>query len=137
MWFSALIMFFKKNWKIILIVVGILYFMGMFKGLAGRFKMWANIGQMSSGGGVDHTEQFEPDYSLMCVNLYEALQGKKVLWIKWSEDENAAIAIINSLQDQQQFLKLVYMYANKYGKDLRNDLRRFMTDKQYSKLKFK
>lgn len=125
--FAKLILFVKKNWKIIGIVLVVFIITGMAKRLFGRLAMWWSIKNVSS-------DPEKIDYDFMAVSVHSAMyQGL----FNMGENESAIIGFVNSLGSMEQFLTLCRKYALKYGKDLREQLRKYFNDKQYSKLNWK
>lgn len=117
--------FFVKNWKLILILFAVAVTVPIIKKVIRRIKLKRSIeGYKNNAVAID--------YELLALQINDAFN--KFLWF---DDEGKVISIINSLSSFEQFKNLSRVYAVNYSDDLREMLRKQMTDKQYAKLSFK
>lgn len=122
---KTVMQFFKKNWKVILTIVFILFMTGILK------RLFLKIGAIfsrsgSTGSGIDTSYYAMLIHSAMYKGLFN-----------WAEDEEAIISLVNSLESQDQFMEVARKYAQRYGKDLREQLKTKMVDRKYAKLLFR
>jgi hypothetical protein len=115
----------KKNYMVVVVLIGVLYFTGIFKNIANRIRI----------GGIVKSYEESPatlDYNFVAMQIHEAFD--KALWFV---DQPAITSLINSLSSQSEFMTLVRIYAVTYNDDLRAKLRDKFNDKQYGKLLYK
>lgn len=123
--FAKIGQFLKKNWIIVVAVIGLLWFSGIFKNIANRIKINGIVSAYK-----ETPEQI--DYNYTAMQVHSAFD--KALWFI---DRDAITSIINSLNSQSEFMTLVRVYAVQYNEDLREHLRDRFNDKQYAKLKYR
>lgn len=119
------IAFVKKYWFYILIGLGLLLILPVGKALINRVKLWMQLSNINTT-----SENGEIDYSVLAMQINDALHGGL------TEDEETVISIVNAMPTKKEYSKLVLQYAKTAGKDLRNDCIKYMTKKQYSRLKY-
>lgn len=123
--------FFKKNWKIVGVVLAVLIFTGLLRKLVAKIRLLWTIHKAKKN--LDDPS-VSVDYEFMAMSVHE---GMYTGWFGWAEDEEKITALINTLASQAQFLELCRVYAVKYSKDLREQLRGNFSDGEYSKLLYK
>jgi hypothetical protein len=119
--------FLRKNWKVVAIIVGLLVVSGVARRFLGRVGIWWSMKKVKDNPNVI-------DYDFMAMSVHSAMyQGL----LNLGENEGTITALVNSLKSMSEFLKLCQVYAVKYGKNLREQLRGHFNDRQYSKLLWK
>jgi hypothetical protein len=124
---KKIIGFLRKNWKVVAIIVGLLVVSGVARRFLGRVGIWWSMKKVKDNPNVI-------DYDFMAMSVHSAMyQGL----LNLGENEGTITALVNSLKSMSEFLKLCQVYAVKYGKNLREQLRGHFNDRQYSKLLWK
>lgn len=122
--------FIRKNYMIILVLVGLIVITGAGKHLITRYRTWKTVRNYKNNEASPDLV----DYNFMSMTIHQALRHGL---FKWGEDEKQIMEVVNNLNSMGEFLLLTQAYYKNYKKDLREELRENFGDRRYSQLKYK
>lgn len=128
-----IVAFLKKNWKIVAVIIGVLLLSGILRRIITKVTLIFG----SFGKGISPSSESSKDlidYDFLAMTIYDDL---KLQWFDFSRHNEAVKGIINSFSNTNQFLELCRRYALKYNEDLRSELKKHFTDKNYGELLWK